>query len=156
MTSQNTAQIEACEMLEFHGIHQHYGENSADGVLYVIPVPKDQREKHQGYRFLVRNHFALTAFRTIGGLTEFLRNTGLRIGNKSSWTGKRLVGSYSITVLNNQACYDHIRPHGRQIPWMNNGNFTEATVLVGKDGAHKIVFLSPNVKTRKILPYTYK
>ncbi len=108
-----------------------------------------------GYRWLVRDTFAHTAFRTKEGMRKFLQDTGLRIGKRTGGRGWWLVGSYSRNMMLDEAEFERMKLSGkyRISDVMSNGDYTTALIEEREDG-NIIHYLNPNCN-REVLPYRY-
>lgn len=147
-----------------------YGPQAVDPVTQAIAfgvvrreesfgvcfVRKGERRNKNGYRYLVWSHsMSHTARRTRAGMRQWLEITGLAIDRVRGFVSPRCValkGSWRSCSLLEKSLYDALRSRGKQYPWMDNGRYTECTVVT-IDGENVVFYCNPNVRDRAEFDY---
>jgi hypothetical protein len=135
-------------------------EDKINELSIVELVDPEEREKHQGYRFLVDSHGTpTTAFRTEEGLKKWIDQTGIKLdrqenifgGKNKWWTSKSQYKM--VSMAGNKELLDKFGKEKdlRPTEVLSNGDYTRGYIEKGENG-NTIYYLNPNYD-REELPY---
>lgn len=129
-------------------------------TIAILPIRADERTREQvfgGYRYIIQNNWGShKAFHTKAGLRRYLREHGLKIGNKLfSSSARRLVGKYTEVMMMDEQKFADMRQSGKywESRQLSNGSYTRSLIEKTEDSVN-VYYLNPNCK-REILPYTH-
>lgn len=128
-----------------------------ENLSFVVLTTAGERAQHMGYRYLIlKRGSSFKAFRTSEGFREWLKDTGLSIGDRRGKHYWAISGKYytdSILKTEARKHLDSIR--GERCAHLSNGQYTRG-VITDRFGTKTIHYLNPNCHDREILPYVWK